>query len=147
MNAPSRSFWIKYFLFGILIFSLFSCTKKTDRGPLEIKYDRDRCSECGMAISDNRFAAQIRGGKDHAYHAHKFDDVGCALKFSKKQSWFKDAETEFFVRDYEKDKWLEAGKAQYKKVKASPMGYGYSAHENGDDKSMNYEAVNKALGE
>lgn len=133
----------------ILFFAVFfvSCTKTPDRGPIEIKFDRDRCSECGMAISDARFAAQIRGGKDHSYNAHKFDDIGCAMKFARKQVWFKEKETESFVMDYDNNKWIDSLKAKYKKIKTSPMGYGYSAHESGDEKSLSYESVDKAIGE
>ena len=43
-------------------------------GMAEIKWDRDTCTRCRMAISDRRFAAQVRGGpKDQVF---KFDDIG-----------------------------------------------------------------------
>jgi hypothetical protein len=35
-----------------------------------------RCVRCGMAISDRRFAVQLRGGPKN--EAFKFDDIGCA---------------------------------------------------------------------
>lgn len=139
--------FFNFLFYSLLLFTFASCTQTPDKGPLEIKYDRDRCSECGMAISDKRFAAQIRGGKDHSHHAHKFDDVGCAMKFARKQVWFKDKETEVFVMDYDKNEWIDALRAKYKKIKTSPMGYGYSAHYSGDEKSSDYSSVDKAIGE
>lgn len=131
----------------LLFFGLISCTQVKETGPLEIKYDRDACSECGMAISDSRFAAQIRGGKDHKHSAYKFDDIGCAMKFARKQAWFKDADTESYVMDYETKEWLNSLTAHYRKTKTSPMGYGYSAHKQSRENSFSYDDVNKAIGE
>lgn len=45
-------------------------------GMLPIKWDRDTCVRCAMAISDRRFAVQVRGGPKNL--AFNFDDIGCA---------------------------------------------------------------------
>lgn len=144
MNQINKT--IKIFIF-FSIFQFLACTRTPDRGPLEVKYDRDRCSECGMAISDQRFAAQIRGGKDHSHNAHKFDDIGCAMRFARKQTWFNEKETESYVMDYENKKWIDSLQAKYKKIKTSPMGYGYSAHEKVDGIVLGYDEVAKKIGE
>ncbi len=100
-------------------------------GMAEIKWDRDTCMRCSMAISDRRFAAQLRGGEKNV--ALKFDDIGCAVIWMRdKQSdfpWMTEAATRFWVADVSGmgDKWLDARKAKYVGGRISPMGYNYGA--------------------
>ena len=56
--------------------ALSGCTDdKWPEGMKSIIWDRDTCVRCNMAISDRRFAAELRGGpKDTVF---KFDDPGC----------------------------------------------------------------------
>lgn len=102
-------------------------------GMADIKWDRDTCVRCSMAISDRRFAAEIRGGpKDTVF---KFDDIGCAAFWlrdkAKDHPWLTEAATRIWVADLSsrKDamKWLDARKAHYVGGKTSPMGYNYGA--------------------
>lgn len=98
-------------------------------GMVEIKWDRDVCVRCSMALSDRRFAAQARGGpKDASY---KFDDIGCAMFWLLDQAWGSDAATRIWVADVasrgEAVQWLDARKAWYVGGRTSPMGYNYGA--------------------
>ena len=101
-------------------------------GMVEIKWDRDVCPRCSMAISDRRFAVELRGGpKDMAV---KFDDIGCFTFWIrdniKSYPWLADPATRMWVADAtSKGKevtWLDPRKAQFI-TKTSPMGYNFGA--------------------
>lgn len=116
-------------------------------GMLPFKWDRDVCLRCGMAISDRRFPAQIRGGPKNT--AFKFDDIGCAATWyeekRKEHPWMTDAATRFWVADYagKGDKWLNALSAYYLSGKTSPMGYNYAAFLAMPSGSLNFDAMSK----
>ena len=59
--------------------ALSACGGKGEwpEGMAEIKWDRDTCVRCSMAISDRRFAAEMRGGEKNI--VFKFDDIGCVV--------------------------------------------------------------------
>jgi nitrous oxide reductase accessory protein NosL len=111
------------------------------------KWDRDVCLRCGMAISDRRFPAQIRGGSKNT--AFKFDDIGCAATWyeEKRQehAWMLDAATRFWVADFgsQGEKWLDARSAYYLSGKTSPMGYNYAAFAQVQADALNFEAMSK----
>jgi len=96
------------------------------------KWDRATCIICNMAISDKRFAGEMRGGPKHTIF--KFDDPGCiALCINDKADkfpWVRDPATQIWVMDSNVRgndmRWLDARTAQYA-AKFSPMGYNYGA--------------------
>ena len=96
-------------------------------GMLPIKWDRDACLRCKMAISDRRFAVQVRGGP--RAEAFKFDDIGCAVSWChdkrKDHPWTADAATRWWVAESRSDghQWLDARRAQFIAGPRSPMGY------------------------
>ncbi|MFA7618425.1 MAG: hypothetical protein WC012_05170 [Thiohalomonadaceae bacterium] len=102
-------------------------------GMAEIKWDRDTCIRCSMAISDRRFAAEMRGGeKDTVF---KFDDIGCLIFWMKEQAekypWMADPATRSWVADFtsksrEEMIWLDPTQAFYVS-RTSPMGYNFAA--------------------
>ena len=116
-------------------------------GMLPFKWDRDICLRCGMAISDRRFPAQIRGGPKNT--AFKFDDIGCAATWydekRKEHPWMPDAATRFWVADFagKGDKWLDARSAYYLSGKTSPMGYNYAAFSDPQPGTLNFDAMSK----
>jgi copper chaperone NosL len=65
-------------------------------GPPEIVIDRTACAQCGMLISERRYAAASRSGREEA---RVFDDIGCLLNDVRGSAhrpellWFNDAET------------------------------------------------------
>ena len=113
--------------------ALAACGKAGEwpEGMAEIKWDRDTCMRCSMAISDRRFAAQLRGGEKNV--ALKFDDIGCAVIWMRDKRndypWMADAATRFWVADITStgDKWLDARKAKFVGGKTSPMAYNFGA--------------------
>lgn len=59
---------------------LAACGNEPVGGPPAIRYGQDVCSECGMIISDERFACAIV--PDEAAQAPLlFDDIGCLLDY------------------------------------------------------------------
>ena len=109
------------------------------------KWDRDVCTRCRMAISDRRFACQIRGGpKDTVF---KFDDIGCAATWlaekGKEYPWMADATTRIWVAEFASagKNWLEATSAHYVSGKTSPMGYNYAAYPQAQGDSISFDAM------
>ena len=99
-------------------------------GMAEIKWDRDTCTRCRMAISDRRFAAEVRGGpKDQVF---KFDDIGCVVFWLKEQAWGDDPNIRMWVADAaskpDQLTWLDPRQARYVAGKTSPMGYNFAAY-------------------
>ncbi|WP_300449691.1 protein NosL [Accumulibacter sp.] len=105
--------------------SLTGCGGEPASGPVAIKWDRDTDARCGMVISDQRFAAQIR---DPEHKIWKFDDIGCAVFWLAQRTFDEQtAGTEFWVADYRASGWLDARQAHYLPGKKSPMGYHFAA--------------------
>lgn len=75
--------------------------------PPEIAYGQDVCDQCGMLISEERFAA---GYVTAAGEARRFDDVGDLLAYRAAH----DEEVEaFWVHDYDSRAWLRAEDAWF----------------------------------
>ena len=106
---------------------LAACAPGVSSGPVEVVWDRDACERCAMAISDRRFAAQVRSPGDH--RPHRFDDLGCALLWIDEQDWGEEGAEEIWVRDLDGEQWLPAADAGYVRVETSPMDFGWGAVE------------------
>jgi copper chaperone NosL len=93
-------------------------------GSSEIKpvdvYPEDMCAYCRMAVSDQRFAAEIISETRDVF---KFDDIGCMENFQKKSASLKLAAQ--FVKDYETKKWVPLEDATIVNTNMfTPMGSG-----------------------
>lgn len=126
---------------------LAACGEDKDmpNGMAVFKWDRDTCTRCKMAISDHRFACQIRGGpKDTVF---KFDDIGCAATWlaekGKEHPWMADVATRMWVADFSSGGklWLQAAAAHYVNGKVSPMGYNYAAYAQAQPDSISFDAM------
>lgn len=126
---------------------LAACGEDKDmaNGMAVFKWDRDVCTRCKMAISDRRFASQIRGGpKDTVF---KFDDIGCAATWlaekGKEFPWMADAATRVWVAEFASagTKWLDATAAHYVLGKTSPMGYNFAAYAERQTDSISFDAM------
>ena len=102
----------------------FSCTHQVDfTTPPEFNLGEDVCLECGMIISELRFAASYVT-KDGL--PRKFGDIGDMFIFHEKLH--ENAEI-FWVHDYEHDHWIKASEA-YFVISGdihTPMGHGIVA--------------------
>ena len=94
----AKTFRLSSFAY-VISFFLLGCSKSEIK-PVDI-YPEDLCSHCRMAISDQRFAAEIITVADEVF---KFDDFGCMERFKEKSSNLKIAAT--FVKDYEMKNWI-----------------------------------------
>lgn len=131
------------FLAGAALLLLAACSREPQTGPAEIKWDRDTCVRCSMAISDRHYAAQVRGGPKN--QVFKFDDIGCAVHWLKDQSWGSDPAAKIWVTDFRNGKWLDARTAHYVTGKTTPMGYGYGATAEAGQGGIGFEVVREQL--
>jgi copper chaperone NosL len=96
--------------------------------PPTIYYGEDICDQCGMIISDERFAAasvvELSPGRTDT---HVFDDIGGMLLYQ--QSHPAEKVLARYVHDYNTKAWLAAGDAFYVTGETihSPMGHGVAA--------------------
>lgn len=130
-------------LLGMATVAVGGCAPGRDSGPVEIKWDRDVCAHCGMAISDRRFAAQVRGGPRRT--AYKFDDIGCAIVWLAKQPWGSESATEIWVAAHDNGRWLDARAASYHAGRTSPMGYNHAALDPGAAGGIDFTQARAAI--
>lgn len=112
--------------FLVLAGALLLACGEPDHGPVAIHWDRDTCERCQMAISDPRFAVEVRARAGE--RVHRFDDLGCALAWLDQHPSAAGARpAELWVRHLEGERWLDAFSAAYRAGRKSPMGYGFGA--------------------
>ncbi len=104
---------------------LSACAPSTvHSGPPEIDYGREICLQCGMIISEARYAAAYRlpDGTERT-----FDDLGGLLVYGHEHGELSDSEV--WVHDVETEAWVRAERAWYvmTRDRHTPMGYGIVA--------------------
>ena len=135
-------------LFRLLLIALLltGCSREDATGPGEVRWDRESCSHCAMAISDRHFAAQVRGGATgQKTRLYKFDDIGCAVVWLDGQSWKDDARTEIWVTDQLSGEWIDARLASYITGKVTPMDYGLGAQHEASPEGMDFTEARKHI--
>jgi len=136
------------FLLTPLAAALSACGKSGwPEGMVEIKWDRDTCTRCRMAISDRRFAAEVRGGpQDQVF---KFDDIGCVVFWLKEQAWGNEANVRLWLADAaskpDRLNWLDPRQARFVGGKTSPMGYNFAAYGAVDGNSLSFEQMREQV--
>src|SRR5437762_2381889 len=95
--------------------------------PVEIEAT-DMCAQCKMAISENRYAAEM---VDVDGNVMKFDNIDCMLRYVSRQGLKHKAAT-WFLMDSEGKQWLDARQAFLVKAASipGPMGSGVLATKN-----------------
>lgn len=110
---------------------LGGCSESVPVAPPVIHYGEDLCAQCGMIISDDRFAAALvlegPAGAPDRREALAFDDVGCLLLAETRHA--NRAVAGRWVRDFRSDRWLVAGDAVFVQSTGlhSPMAFGLAA--------------------
>ncbi len=115
----------------VLALVVSGCASSVDAsGPPEIVYGRDLCVECGMLITEPRFAAAYWVDGE----ARRFDDIGNMLAHGIEQGEIEVDSQSVWVHDYEHEVWLSADDAHYVHAPglATPMGWGLVAVETRD---------------
>lgn len=130
----------------VVLLVLSGCGEEQTTGPEKVRWDREICARCAMAVSSRNYSAQVRGGrKDKKAKVYKFDDVGCAVIWLDKQNWKNDARTEIWVNDYRNGKWINAKTAWYVKMKNTPMDYGMGAQTEKVEGALNFDQARKHI--
>ena len=123
-----------------LLLLLIACEEEKTTGADKVRWDREICARCAMAVSDRNYSAQVRGGREgKKSKVYKFDDLGCAVIWLDKQNWKDDARTEVWVNDHRDDKWINAKTAWYVKMNNTPMDYGLGAQTEKSEGALSYE--------
>ena len=126
-------------LHSLFFLVLTACSPQEVTGPGEVRWDRETCTRCNMAVGDRSYAAQVRGAPAGEQNKlYKFDDIGCAVIWLEKQEWKDDARTEIWVADHHNGQWLDARKAHYVTGKISPMNYGLGAQAEVAEGALDY---------
>ena len=123
----------------MLVLLLSACSAEQATGPGEVRWDRETCARCNMAVGDRLFAAQVRGASaGEKTKLYKFDDIGCAVIWLAQQPWKDEARTEIWVTDHRTGDWINARTAFYVKDKITPMDYGLGAQAESAEDALDY---------
>lgn len=103
------------------------CRRETPIEPPVVHYGQHICAECGMIVSDSRFAAAMLIEKDGRREMLLFDDIGCLIVGQWQDEsvilarWVTDAST---------GAWLDATSASYlfSPDIITPMAFGAAAY-------------------
>lgn len=99
--------------------TLAACSREA--GPVDVAWDRTRCAECGMLVSDPAFAAQRHLEAGEVLH---YDDPGCLLVSLEPRDLPGTADADaLYFHHREEDRWLDPAEARFVETKDSPMGY------------------------
>ena len=133
-------------LYLLVLLLSAGCSGEPDTGPVKIRWDRETCARCAMAVSDPHYAAEIRGGPaGQKTRVYKFDDIGCAVVWLDQQPWKDDPRTEIWVTDFRDGKWLDATRAWYVTGKKTPMDYGLGAQDAPVEGALNFDQARKHI--
>ena len=107
----------------VLVLGLLAaaCGTAEAAGPPDIKYGRDICVQCGMIVSEARFAAAYTTPDGTKL---SFDDVGDLLLYQRSTDHPIDV-NEAWVHDYETEAWVPVGEAFFVPTLSvsTPMGH------------------------
>jgi len=125
---------------GAAALLLIACSEPTS-GPVRIVWGRHACDHCGMAISDARYAAEIRVGP---HEVVRFDEFGCAVLWLAAHGGAERA-LEFWTMDLDGETWLDARKAFYRPNQRTPMAHGFAAIAANEPGALGFDAAQAAI--
>ncbi len=125
----------------LAVLVLASACSEPSTGPVRIVWGRDACDHCGMSISEQSFAAEVRVGPREVM---RFDDFGCALAWLESKGG-PAAASEFWVMNSDGGDWLDARTAFYRPGQRTPMAYGFAAVSIPTLDSVDFETARHAL--
>jgi copper chaperone NosL len=113
-------------------FGLAACGPAADPlAPPDIRYGEDVCAECGMIISEPRYAAGLVAEVGGRTEARAFDDIGDLFDHAARHPEL--SILRWYVHDHDSLAWLDAREATFVRSDtiASPMGHGLAAFADG----------------
>lgn len=120
-----------------------ACGGDAKTGPEEVSWDRDACERCQMALSDRRFAAQIRLAD--TLEVVMFDELGCAVNWIEEQQLSHDEVAEVWVRDAQGEGWLDARAVYYRPGQKTPMNFGFVAQREHEEGVVSFQEAREAI--
>ncbi len=104
---------------------LTSCGDAPTLDPPIVRWGQDVCAECGMILSDDRYAAAVVAIHDGERHEYLYDDLGEMLAHPPKT----EGAVKQWARDMRTRQWIDASRAHYIRSRTlhTPMGYGVVA--------------------
>jgi copper chaperone NosL len=100
-----------------------------------ILWDREVCAQCGMTISDHRFACQLQTSAGDIYD---FDDPGCLLTFLHRRHPRIRA---IYFHALNASAWFKYPEVAFLPGQQTPMGYGLGAVAIGTSSALSFEAA------
>jgi len=119
-------------------FGVSAACSSADVSPASLDVRTDTCSRCRMAVSDQRFAAQIVSpGEEPRF----FDDIGCLRAYLEARPRLEDRSA-VFVASYASQAWVPARTAVYVRHESiqTPMGSHYVAFGTGPERDGSPDA-------
>lgn len=122
---------IHFLVLLICSLGLVSCADEPTLDPPEVRWGQDVCAECGMILSDDRYAAAVVAIHDGERHEYLYDDLGEMLAHPPDTK----GSTRQWARDMQTRLWIDASTAYYVRSRLlhTPMGYGVVAFANPQD--------------
>lgn len=111
--------------------ALVSCADEPTLDPPEVRWGQDVCAECGMILSDDRYAAAVVAIYDGERHEYLYDDLGEMLAHPPDTK----GSTRQWARDMQTREWINTSTAHFVRSRLlhTPMGYGVVAFANLQD--------------
>ena len=135
--------WCRWILPVLL---LSGCSGQEATGPVDVRWDRETCTRCAMAVSDPRSSAQVRGAPEgQPTRVYTFDDIGCAVVWLDGQPWKDDMRTEIWVTDHRNRQWIDARSATFIPGKRSAMGYDLGAQSGTSPEGMDFASAGQYI--
>lgn len=108
--------------------ALAACGDEPTLDPPEVRWGQDVCSECGMILSDDRYAAAVVAIQDGERREYLYDDLGEMLTHPPEAK----GTVKQWARDNQTRQWIDASTAHYVRSRRlhTPMGYGVVAFTN-----------------
>lgn len=125
MQRILQSRWL--FLIALVILAACGGGPATPE-PAKIRFGETMCTECGMIISQPKYASSFAYAESEGrFKSLAFDDIGDMIGYMHSHSDLIPAGT--WVHDYESEEWIAADGAYFVDSDAikSPMGHGIAA--------------------
>ena len=111
----------------VMLVLIAGCSQRAADGPPLVRYGTDECADCGMILSDERFAAALRVITNGESRDLLFDDIGDMLEYERANPTAQVSRR--FVHDFDTRQWIDPAAAHFIKSDElhTPMGSGIAA--------------------
>lgn len=132
--------WVRFFLAALLVLAAAAAVgvlviraQALPNDVCPVVWDKETCGECGMAVSEPRFAAQLQTRHGQVVN---FDDPGCLFIYLLRRDPPVHA---VYFHPQDGESWLDGERVGFAATHTSPMGYGLMAVPRGTPGSLSFE--------